>query len=66
MLRQSWVELALSQQQISDRIVDEHSLLLYIKYTAERPKRTRRGYDIPGTFPGAVGLVRSPLKLFLI
>jgi hypothetical protein len=35
-------------------IVDEHSLLLFIKFSAERPKRDRRGNDISGTFLGAV------------
>ncbi|KAJ7046156.1 hypothetical protein C8F04DRAFT_938937 [Mycena alexandri] len=42
-----------SSNKIPDNIVDEHSLLLYIKFCAERPKRNRKGEDIPGTFVGA-------------
>ncbi|KAJ7027044.1 hypothetical protein C8F04DRAFT_1399692 [Mycena alexandri] len=42
-----------SSKKIPDNIVDEHSLLLYIKFCAERPKRDRKGNDIPGTFVGA-------------
>ena len=52
---------ALAKKQIKDDIVDEHLLLLYIKYSAERPKRTRRGDDIPGTFLGAVSLYANSL-----
>ncbi|KAH9474890.1 hypothetical protein JR316_0013358 [Psilocybe cubensis] len=44
---------ALKTGQIKDEIVDAHHLLLYIRYCAERPKRTRKGIDIPGTFIGA-------------
>ncbi|KAJ7857354.1 hypothetical protein B0H13DRAFT_1960478 [Mycena leptocephala] len=44
---------ALAAGQIDDTIVDEHALLLYIKFCAERPKRTRKGVEIPGTFVGA-------------
>ncbi|KAJ7286609.1 hypothetical protein C8J57DRAFT_1216765 [Mycena rebaudengoi] len=44
---------ALANGEIEDDIVDEHSMLLYIQYSAERPKRTRKGVDIPGTFVGA-------------
>ncbi|KAJ7926482.1 hypothetical protein B0H13DRAFT_1599594 [Mycena leptocephala] len=43
----------LKTKKITDNIVDEHSLLLYINFCAERPKRTRKGADIPGTFIGA-------------
>ncbi|KAJ7936473.1 hypothetical protein B0H13DRAFT_1946706 [Mycena leptocephala] len=42
----------LKARKITDNIVDEHSLLLYINFCAERPKRTRKGADIPGTFIG--------------
>ncbi|KAJ7463292.1 hypothetical protein FB451DRAFT_464369 [Mycena latifolia] len=45
--------IALAARDIDDAIVDEHSLLLYIKFCAERPKRTRRGMPIEGTFLGA-------------
>ncbi|KAF4607636.1 hypothetical protein EYR38_001709 [Pleurotus pulmonarius] len=48
-----WVALARSQGKIRDNIVDEHSLLLFIQFSAERCKRTRRGVDIPNTFVGA-------------
>ncbi|KAH9476570.1 hypothetical protein JR316_0010486 [Psilocybe cubensis] len=44
---------ALKTGQIKDEIVDAHHLLLYIRYCSERPKRTRKGIDIPGTFIGA-------------
>ncbi|GLB44253.1 hypothetical protein LshimejAT787_1601830 [Lyophyllum shimeji] len=50
---EEFVEQALSKKQICDEIVDEHSLLVFITFCAERPKRTRRGIDIPGTFVGA-------------
>ncbi|KAJ7462509.1 hypothetical protein FB451DRAFT_1404301 [Mycena latifolia] len=45
--------IALAARDIDDAIVDEHSLLLYIKFCAERPKRTRRGMPIEGMFLGA-------------
>ncbi|KAJ6608481.1 hypothetical protein B0H10DRAFT_1815675 [Mycena sp. CBHHK59/15] len=48
-----FTSIAKRAKEIPDGIVDEHSLLLYIKYNAERPKRTRRGQEIPGTFVGA-------------
>lgn len=48
-----FVDQAIKKNHISDDIVDEHSLLVFIKYSAERPKRNRRGEDIPGTFIGA-------------
>ncbi|KAF9490446.1 hypothetical protein BDN71DRAFT_1490630 [Pleurotus eryngii] len=52
----AWEEfrtLARFEGRIQDDIVDEHSLLSFIQYSAERPKRTRRGHPIPGTFVGA-------------
>jgi hypothetical protein len=52
---------ALKAGKITDHIVDEHSLLLYINFCAERPKRTRKGADIPGTFIGAVGCLSKLL-----
>ncbi|KAJ7722698.1 hypothetical protein B0H16DRAFT_1737605 [Mycena metata] len=42
-----------TSKKIPNNIVDEHSLLLYIKFCAERPKQDRKGNDIPGTFVGA-------------
>ncbi|KAJ7675075.1 hypothetical protein B0H17DRAFT_1140512 [Mycena rosella] len=48
-----FVEIALASWEIDNRIVDEHSLLLYIKYCAERNKCTRKGVPIEGTFLGA-------------
>ena len=51
---QEFLDLALKKGEIQDRIIDEHHLLLYIRFCAERPKRTRKGCDIPGTFIGAV------------
>ncbi|KAJ7692293.1 hypothetical protein B0H17DRAFT_1159658 [Mycena rosella] len=41
--------IARDTTQIMDDIVDEHALLLFIKYNAEREKRTRKGASIPGT-----------------
>ncbi|KAJ7084783.1 hypothetical protein B0H15DRAFT_380554 [Mycena belliarum] len=48
-----FVAKARKSKEIPDEIVDEHSLLLYINFCAERPKRTRKGQDIVGTFIGA-------------
>ncbi|KAJ6534238.1 hypothetical protein B0H19DRAFT_964399, partial [Mycena capillaripes] len=48
-----FVGIARKTGKIPDGIVDEHSLLLFIVFCAERPKRTRKGFDIPGTFIGA-------------
>ncbi|KAF8816577.1 hypothetical protein BYT27DRAFT_7229903 [Phlegmacium glaucopus] len=50
---EEFLERALKKGEIRDRIINEHHLLLYIKFCAERPKRTRKGHDIPGTFIGA-------------
>ncbi|KAJ7679310.1 hypothetical protein DFH06DRAFT_974792 [Mycena polygramma] len=44
---------ALKAGKIEDHTVDEHSLLLYINFCAERPKRTPKGIEKPGTFLGA-------------
>ncbi|PPQ79199.1 hypothetical protein CVT24_012739, partial [Panaeolus cyanescens] len=52
----AWQEFcaqALQQGQIKDEIIDEHHILLYIRFCSERPKRDRRGRDIPNTFIGA-------------
>ncbi|KAJ7727166.1 hypothetical protein B0H14DRAFT_2640954 [Mycena olivaceomarginata] len=38
---------------IKDDIIDEHAILLYIEYSAECEKRTRRGMPIPGSWLGA-------------
>lgn len=56
---QEFLRIALEKGQIRDDIVDELSLLLYIQYCAEREKRTRRGFPIPGT---RVGAVRAPAQ----
>jgi len=47
---EEFVQQALQKHEIQDEIVDEHSLLVFIKFSAERPKRDRRGNDIPGTW----------------
>jgi len=52
--KQEFVERFLKSGMIKDSIVDEHSLLLFIKFSAERPKCNCHGIDIPGTFVGAV------------
>ncbi|KAF4618297.1 hypothetical protein D9613_011520 [Agrocybe pediades] len=46
-------DLALQRGDIKDEIIDEHHLLLYIRFCAERPKRDRRGFDIEETRIGA-------------
>jgi hypothetical protein len=61
--------MALKQGKIKDGIIDEHALLLYINYSAEREKRTRRGMSIPGSRLGAVLsllLLNVPHNLILI
>ncbi|KAF9474955.1 hypothetical protein BDN70DRAFT_814884, partial [Pholiota conissans] len=50
---EEFVAQALKKGEIKDQIIDEHHLLLYIKFCSERPKRDRRGNDIPGTYIGA-------------
>ena len=47
---------ALSQGKIRDEIVDEHSLLLFIEFSANQCRRDRRGEYIPNT---RIGVVRS-------
>ncbi|PPQ74282.1 hypothetical protein CVT24_001198 [Panaeolus cyanescens] len=52
----AWKEFctnALKDGTIKDEIIDEHHLLLYIRFCSQRPKRDRRGQDIPNTFIGA-------------
>ncbi|KAJ7823140.1 hypothetical protein B0H14DRAFT_3730549 [Mycena olivaceomarginata] len=51
--------IALKQNKIQDGIVDEHSLLLYIEYSAEREKLSRRGEPIPNTRIGASQLKKQ-------
>ncbi|KAF7371838.1 hypothetical protein MVEN_00040600 [Mycena venus] len=50
---EAWRAIALKEGKIKDGIIDEHALLLYINYSAEREKRTRRGVPIPGSRLGA-------------
>ncbi|KAF7371837.1 hypothetical protein MVEN_00040500 [Mycena venus] len=50
---QAWKAMALKEGKIKDGIIDEHALLLYINYSAEREKQTRRGVPIPGSRLGA-------------
>jgi hypothetical protein len=54
LLQQEFIEKFMATGAIRDAIVDDHSLLLFIKYSAERPKRNRRKVDMPGMFVGAV------------
>lgn len=51
---QIFINEAREKGHIQDDIVDEHAMLLYINYTADRCKRDRRGELIPGTRVGAV------------
>ncbi|KAJ7433473.1 hypothetical protein FB451DRAFT_1472227, partial [Mycena latifolia] len=53
LLHQEFKGIALAKNEIQDGIIDEHALLLFIKYHAEREKRTRKGVPIPGTHVGA-------------
>ncbi|KAJ6548089.1 hypothetical protein B0H10DRAFT_2170043 [Mycena sp. CBHHK59/15] len=48
-----FTEIKLKKREIRDGIVDEHSMLLFINYSAEREKKSRRGQPIPGTRLGA-------------
>lgn len=48
-----FVEMYQKNGKIKDDIVDEHSMLLFLDYSASRPKKTTRGIEIPGTFIGA-------------
>ncbi|KAJ7867002.1 hypothetical protein B0H14DRAFT_2732146 [Mycena olivaceomarginata] len=38
---------------MANKIIDEHAILLYIEYSAEREKKTRRGMPIAGSRLGA-------------
>ncbi|KAJ7940069.1 hypothetical protein B0H13DRAFT_1850265 [Mycena leptocephala] len=48
-VRAEWQTMAVKQGKIKDKIIDEHAILLYIEYSAEREKKTRRGVPIPGS-----------------
>ncbi|KAJ7210917.1 hypothetical protein GGX14DRAFT_394536 [Mycena pura] len=49
----TWMAGARTRNEVRDDIVDQHSLLLFIKYSAERPKMTSNGTEIPNTRLGA-------------
>jgi hypothetical protein len=49
-----FLQHALEAGKVLDDIVDEHSLLLFIEFSANRCRRDRRGEYIPGTRIGAV------------
>ena len=49
-----FLQHALGAGKVLDDIVDEHSLLLFIDFSANRCRRDRRGEYIPGTRIGAV------------
>ncbi|KAF9555338.1 hypothetical protein CPC08DRAFT_753114 [Agrocybe pediades] len=56
----AWEEFCaqvLSKGEIKDTIIDEHHLLLFIRYSAQRPKRKPRGGELPGTRIGAMAKV---------
>ncbi|KAJ7743063.1 hypothetical protein B0H14DRAFT_3607425 [Mycena olivaceomarginata] len=48
-----WQTMALKLGKIKDKIIDEHTILIYIEYSAEREKKTRRGAPIAGSRLGA-------------
>ncbi|KAK7014508.1 hypothetical protein R3P38DRAFT_3277089 [Favolaschia claudopus] len=50
---QEWQAMARERGKIKDHIIDEHALLLYINFSAEREKKTRRGVPIPNSRLGA-------------
>jgi hypothetical protein len=49
-----FLQHALEAGKVRDDIVDEHSLLLFIDFSANRCRRDRHGEYIPGTRIGAV------------
>lgn len=49
-----FLQHALEAGKVRDDIVDEHSLLLFIDFSANRCRRDRRGEYISGTRIGAV------------
>ncbi|KAL1726637.1 hypothetical protein EV714DRAFT_276343 [Schizophyllum commune] len=48
-----FMDIALAEGKIKDRIVDVHCLLLFIDHSATRPRLDKRGRDIPGSRVGA-------------
>ncbi|KAL1714102.1 hypothetical protein EV715DRAFT_295461 [Schizophyllum commune] len=48
-----FMDTALAEGKIKDRIVDVHCLLLFIEYSATRPRLDKRGRDILGSRVGA-------------
>lgn len=56
----------LANGHIKDTIVDEHSLLLFIKWSAEREKYSRAGEPLPDTFVGAVCALRITFEIGLM
>ena len=58
-----FLQHALEAGKICDDIVDEHSLLLFIDFSANRCRRDRRGEYIPGT---RIGAVRTFLYIMII
>ena len=65
---QCFLDQALQQGEIHNHIVNVHSLLLFIKWSAEQQKTNQHGEDIPGMFIGAVSvtLMAFPLVLTLL
>ncbi|KAJ7819603.1 hypothetical protein B0H14DRAFT_3147405 [Mycena olivaceomarginata] len=55
-----WQTMALKLGKIKDKIIDEHAILLYIEYSAEREKKTRRGAPIAGP------ALRRPATTFIV
>ncbi|KAF8236455.1 hypothetical protein L208DRAFT_1251679 [Tricholoma matsutake] len=62
---EEFVQHALHRGEMKDAIVDEHSLLCFINFCAERCKRDHRGNDISGTFLGAVHLSSLQLSVYM-
>ncbi|KAJ3730396.1 hypothetical protein C8R42DRAFT_650031, partial [Lentinula raphanica] len=52
-LIEEYIDKALFAKTIRDRIIDETFLLQFIEHNAIRPKRSRRGAEITGTYLGA-------------
>ncbi|KAJ7246074.1 hypothetical protein C8J57DRAFT_1241859 [Mycena rebaudengoi] len=48
-----WLVEALASGEVKDDIVDEHSMLLFMKWSSERPQFSRNGNPKPGTRIGA-------------
>jgi hypothetical protein len=54
---QGFLERKLATKELRDKLVDEHCMLLWIKYNSERLKMDRKGISIPNSRVGAVSSI---------